>query len=31
VTGFAACDPPIRLAVTTTSLDDAMRETARFS
>jgi hypothetical protein len=31
VTGFAACDPPIWLAVTTTSLDDAMRARTRFS
>jgi hypothetical protein len=29
--GFAACDSPIWLAVTTTSLDDAMRVGARFS
>jgi hypothetical protein len=31
VTGFAACNPPIWLAVTTTSLDDAMRAGRRFS
>src|SRR5277367_4552716 len=30
VTGFAACDPPTWLAVTTTSLDDAMRAGTRF-
>jgi hypothetical protein len=31
VAGFAACDPPIWLAVTSTSLDDAMRARTRFS
>ena len=31
MTGFAACDPPIWLAVKTTSLDDAMRARTRFS
>ena len=30
LTGFAACDPPRWLAVTTTSLDDAMRARTRF-
>jgi hypothetical protein len=29
--GFAACDPPTWLAVTTTSLDDAMSAGTRFS
>ena len=31
MTGFAACDPPIWLAVTSTSLDDAVRARTRFS
>jgi len=31
LTGFAACDPPIPLAVTTNTVDDAMRAETRFS
>jgi hypothetical protein len=31
LTGFAACDPPIWLAVTITTLDDVMRAGTRFS